>query len=1214
MPDADTSRAAALIDRLFCRVNAPYGSFDRQEEPVALAGDLMYRVILRHEDDPPYELTLYTQIDGFAGDLWEQSARTLLKLRAVDHPALPRIYMANFVRGEQVAFTLTEERGRALGLDEAVGWAHEDPLEAFEQFSLLTDGLKRLHGSRTMHRLMLPSAFRAIVSDDGTTRLSLSRFEMSAVIGNVIRKVVGSNLGEVRSVVRDLYLPSADLPAAERARHLAYLAPEIHPYLFDENCHSRRDWDRTDIFGLGVFGWELFCGGLPQQLGPELAAVAEATGTETVTALASLHAAMRSRLERAHLPSELKSILGNMLQGSPGDRESSFYLAGAMEHGWDDIRSHWEERAEMPYLVAFMPQESVETLYNERHWISRSPLDSAGREELRAFYEDELDQAYLVHSLTGAEGYANGPSEQLRQAEWVLIGKRAVWFCAYFYDLEAGGAVKETHKDTLVIKYLREHEYARELYTQEPRRRIPELSFVAFRPGESLASARRGRESWGPLAESIRMSERRDVENERFLQSLDFLLEYLRAEMEARIYPYALDGREGSIAVLRYDERRDDEWRQRTPIFAAYASDIQRRPALGDFVSRLDSESWTQLQLDGAQSRPGFTGNPPSVRFESRRDAESIRVEVPSGVRVPTRGWLRPAADSGSRWNLDRQVRARQALENQAALVTQLRQPAPMGIGRQHAHLELGPDVEGNAPEVIREMLSRYPLYALQGPPGSGKTHAVTNAVKSYMDDEPGARVLVSAQSNYALDHLGERLIKALPDDLIVLREINDSPERNAADRISSDLVRQHTLTALTASQTTKIKDRLTRRLAKTSRPPVADDRKPLSPTERQLAQEWVDNVENGVELADRLRNAASVVLATCSGAATSLDGISMLTDPFDWVIIEEAAKAWPTELIIPLTLGTRWTLVGDHRQLGAFRGADVRRFLESLRDHPNEKVRLHYELREKRLEALNLFRTLFESGSEASAQGEAEPAASAAASRETRRRRESLGRLTMQFRMHEKIAEPVRRTFYQIEPEEIDDQGLPKSFLESYVKASRGHGVNRPSFLVGQPLVWVDTGDHPECADQPRWRNPGEVKLIERLVEQLDPASAPPGADGDKSLAILTPYREQLRDLQARDVLRHRVFTVHSFQGREADRVIVSLVRTTGSGGLSGSVGHVGQDEVINVLLSRAKRLLVLVGRFSHFQENGGPSWELITRIVEREGDVVPVSEWERP
>jgi superfamily I DNA and/or RNA helicase len=87
----------------------------------------------------------------------------------------------------------------------------------------------------------------------------------------------------------------------------------------------------------------------------------------------------------------------------------------------------------------------------------------------------------------------------------------------------------------------------------------------------------------------------------------------------------------------------------------------------------------------------------------------------------------------------------------------------------------------------------------------------------------------------------------------------------------------------------------------------------------------------------------------------------------------------------------------------------------------------------------------------------------------------------------------------------------------------------------------------------------------------------------------------------------------VHSFQGREADRVIVSLVRARWvSHDPVRNVGHVGQDEVINVLLSRAKRLMVLVGNLDHFGANGGQSWADVVRVVRRYGLVLRADEWE--
>jgi superfamily I DNA and/or RNA helicase len=143
-------------------------------------------------------------------------------------------------------------------------------------------------------------------------------------------------------------------------------------------------------------------------------------------------------------------------------------------------------------------------------------------------------------------------------------------------------------------------------------------------------------------------------------------------------------------------------------------------------------------------------------------------------------------------------------------------------------------------------------------------------------------------------------------------------------------------------------------------------------------------------------------------------------------------------------------------------------------------------------------------------------------------------------------------------------------------------------------------------------WSNDGEVALVERLVDSMDPPSAGPGAEGEGSLVVLTPYRAQLEKLQRRGVLANRVHTVHSYQGGQADRVIVSLVRSTRRGDrVASNVGHVGQDEVANVLLSRAQRLMVIVGNLDHFTRNAGSNWSTITSAVRRYGHVVSAASW---
>ena len=97
-------------------------------------------------------------------------------------------------------------------------------------------------------------------------------------------------------------------------------------------------------------------------------------------------------------------------------------------------------------------------------------------------------------------------------------------------------------------------------------------------------------------------------------------------------------------------------------------------------------------------------------------------------------------------------------------------------------------------------MLSRLPFYALQGPPGSGKTTAVTNALNEFLATERGAKVLVSAQSNFALYNLAERLIKLLPEDCIILREMSQRGE----DKVLKS-VQQFTLNSLSQRAYNKI-------------------------------------------------------------------------------------------------------------------------------------------------------------------------------------------------------------------------------------------------------------------------------------------------------------------------------------------------------------------------------------------------------------------------
>lgn len=133
----------------------------------------------------------------------------------------------------------------------------------------------------------------------------------------------------------------------------------------------------------------------------------------------------------------------------------------------------------------------------------------------------------------------------------------------------------------------------------------------------------------------------------------------------------------------------------------------------------------------------------------------------------------------------------------------------------------------------------------------------------------------------------------------------------------------------------------------------------------------------------------------------------------------------------------------------------------------------------------------------------------------------------------------------------------------------------------------------------RPRWHNPSEVQSVVdvlRLVRARD-TNKPP------TLAILSPYKAQVEKLheriasvRARDLghldrfmpVRSNgafVGTVDSFQGNEADLVILSLVRNNSRTG-AGALGFLRDRRRMNVALSRAKSQLIIVGSLAFLKE----------------------------
>jgi superfamily I DNA and/or RNA helicase len=285
--------------------------------------------------------------------------------------------------------------------------------------------------------------------------------------------------------------------------------------------------------------------------------------------------------------------------------------------------------------------------------------------------------------------------------------------------------------------------------------------------------------------------------------------------------------------------------------------------------------------------------------------------------------------------------------------------------------------------------------------------------------------------------------------------------------------------------------------------------------------------------------------------------------------MIEEAARGWMTDFFVPMVHGARWLLVGDQAQLAAHRHDEYERLLlKDISEQTTGSATGVVPVEEWR-QYLRYFAHLMQVS--------------------TGRADEPRERLRVQRRMHPDIAGLISRSFYSGE-------------LEDHSATARSHGLTQNPFTA-TALLWLDTSSLGFDAHETResgLQNFCEVLALKYYfrnrvpdVRAFEPEIAP--------LAVLSPYRAQTRLLA--DQLGYGedvVHTVDSFQGREAEIVLVSLVRNNASDEPSKSLGFLTEPSRVNVMLSRARRLLVIVGNLRHFERHGGGTfWETLCTYV---------------
>lgn len=469
---------------------------------------------------------------------------------------------------------------------------------------------------------------------------------------------------------------------------------------------------------------------------------------------------------------------------------------------------------------------------------------------------------------------------------------------------------------------------------------------------------------------------------------------------------------------------------------------------------------------------------------------------------------------------------------------------------------------------AVRKVLEADDIALIQGPPGTGKTNVLVEVVRQILGENNrnpalNQKILIVSQSHAAVD----KILEDLRPFLGHTTTIRIGREKDIESKINECFGLEYCQALWVSESVKKCTQWLSQRLDSQHIPfpafceyaQVLEELKVgnLDSSEHDrleqiaarfeetygktrtapyilgclAAEQWVRHISENGELGEYYIKDATIVAGTCIG---------VISDPcvrdtiFDYVIVDEAAKATLPEIMVPLVRAHKAILVGDHKQLPPV--FDQEALASSSMDTQIAEL--------QNTGFGKLFDLLPDSCKET---------------------------LSTQYRMHPSIGDLISLLFY--------DGKVQNGVSESE------RSIDLP-LLGGHAITWLSTSnagkarfEQPAGHNRKGFINHLEVTAIQNCLQRLDQEIAVCGAS--YSIGVITPYRAQLELIRNRlkqmplAHIKVDINTVDAFQGSQRDIIIYSTVRSS----TRRRIGFLREEARLNVSFSRAKRALIIVG-----------------------------------